>query len=275
MKHIEQISSITGIDTHAHIFRTDLPLTSNRRYAPEYNALPENYLEKLDHHGLSHGVLIQPSFLGTDNSYIISAVKNNIDRLRGIVVVNKTISDEEIDEMNASGIVGVRFNLIGKEIEDYSTPEWQHFFKKLAKRNWTVEIHRSIEDMDKILPPILKSGIEVVVDHFARTDESLDINNPSHSKFLSMLEEHPIWIKLSATYRTKSTIEQAKNMVDTLRKAYGHSDRLLWGSDWPHTQFESEINYEQQYRIMQAILPDEKEREKILVKNPVSCFNLI
>ncbi|MNJ55364.1 hypothetical protein D3C77_508490 [compost metagenome] len=55
--------ALTGVDTHAHIFRHDLPMVPNRRYSPHYDALVEQYLDHLDRNGLSHGVLIQPSFL--------------------------------------------------------------------------------------------------------------------------------------------------------------------------------------------------------------------
>lgn len=57
-----------SIPTHAHVFARDLPLTSDRRYAPAYDATIDDYLGMLDRNGMSHGVLVQPSFLGTDNS---------------------------------------------------------------------------------------------------------------------------------------------------------------------------------------------------------------
>ena len=44
---------ISGIDTHAHIFRQDLPMVAGRRYSPDYDALIEQYLAHLDRHGLS------------------------------------------------------------------------------------------------------------------------------------------------------------------------------------------------------------------------------
>jgi predicted TIM-barrel fold metal-dependent hydrolase len=67
--------SITGIDSHAHVFSRDLHLIGARRYTPEYDATLGQYLEHLQTHGLSHGVLVQPSFLGTDNSYLLAALK--------------------------------------------------------------------------------------------------------------------------------------------------------------------------------------------------------
>lgn len=112
--------AITGIDTHAHIFRQDLPMVANRRYSPHYDALVEQYLAHLDAHGLSHGVLIQPSFLGTDNGFMVEALRLHPERLRGVAVVDVAITDAELDALAAAGVVGIRLNLIGKELQDYT-----------------------------------------------------------------------------------------------------------------------------------------------------------
>ena len=61
------------IDTHAHVFERGLPLARHRRYVPDYDAPLDAYLNQLDRHGVSHGVLVQPSFLGTDCGYLLAA----------------------------------------------------------------------------------------------------------------------------------------------------------------------------------------------------------
>ena len=66
---------ITGIDAHAHVFSRALNLAATRRYTPGYDAMLAQYLTHLQNHGLSHGVLVQPSFLGTDNSYLLAALQ--------------------------------------------------------------------------------------------------------------------------------------------------------------------------------------------------------
>lgn len=265
---------VTGIDTHAHIFRTDLPMIEERRYAPDYNALASDFLLKLDAHGISHGILVQPSFLGTDNSFMLDALQKYPKRLRGIAVVDNSISETELDELNELGVVGARLNLIQRPLEDYASTEWQAFFGKLARRNWLVEIQKEIDGLGDILPPILASGVSVIVDHFGRPTEGIDSTNAKHQAFLSLLKDAPIWTKISAIYRTHSNLEQAKVMLDQLRIAYGQSDRFLWGSDWPNTQFEQQTQYEDQFSIMQSLFADPAERQKVLIDNPMTCFQL-
>ncbi|MGO2356159.1 MAG: amidohydrolase family protein [Marinomonas foliarum] len=265
--------TIKGIDTHAHIFRTDLPMTAERRYAPDYNALPEDFLTHLVGHRISHGVLVQPSFLGTDNSFMVRALRQHPEKLKGIAVVDPTISDSELDALDANGVVGIRLNLIKKPLENYTSPLWQTFLSKLAQRKWVVEIQREIDDLATFLPAILESGVEVVIDHFARTNEGIDPSNSAHQDFLDLLSSGaPVWTKVSAAYRCNADIEQAKEMLATLRSAYGHSDYFLWGSDWPNTQFEAQTDYTSQYNFMEALLPNMDERDKILISNPSKLF---
>jgi hypothetical protein len=81
-------NSLATVDTHAHIFQRGLKLASSVRYVPDYDAPLADYLRQLDANGLAKGVLVQPSFLGTDNSYLIAALRQQPVRLRGIVVVD-------------------------------------------------------------------------------------------------------------------------------------------------------------------------------------------
>ena len=67
----------------------------------------------LDAHGLSHGVLVQPSFLGTDNRYLLEALRGCPQRLRGVVMLEPTVSDAELQAMDALGVCGMRLNLVG------------------------------------------------------------------------------------------------------------------------------------------------------------------
>ena len=84
----------TGIDTHAHVFTQDMQMIEGRRYTPAYDALIADYSAMLDDNGLSHGVLVQISFLGTDNSYLLRTLRQEPARLRGIVVVDPGIRTE-------------------------------------------------------------------------------------------------------------------------------------------------------------------------------------
>jgi len=264
--------ALTGVDSHAHIFRQDLAMVSNRRYSPHYDALVEQYLDHLDCNGLSHGVLIQPSFLGTDNHFMLEALRRYPQRLRGVAVVDVNVSDTQLDEFAEAGVVGIRLNLIGKVLADYSTPAWAALFERLARRGWQVEIQRGIADVALVVPAIRACGVTVVIDHFGLPTGGVDVENPNHRAFLALLADPQVWLKLSAAYRSQSDPDQAARVLAQVREASGGIGRLVWGSDWPHTQFEQQTGYARQVAFIQGLLPDAGERAQVLMNNPAKLF---
>ena len=108
------MTAAPAIDGHAHVFRRDLKLSAGRRYARDCDAPLELYLEQLDQNDLSHGVLVQPSFLGTDNSCLVESLGRAGGRLRGVAVVEPTVAREELDRLARIGVVGIRLNLVGQ-----------------------------------------------------------------------------------------------------------------------------------------------------------------
>ena len=144
----------------------------------------------------------------------------------------------------------------------------------MARLGWSGEIQRGVEDLGEIVPQILQSGVAVVIDHFGLPDGEIDPANSDHRTLLSLLPSEAIWIKLSATYRSRSTPAQARRSIERLRDAYGHGDRLVWGSDWPHTRFEAHTDYDAQFSLMETLLPDAAERRKILIDNPARLFGI-
>lgn len=264
--------AFTGVDTHAHVFRQDLPMVANRRYSPRYNALVEQYLDQLDRHGFSHGVLIQPSFLGTDNLFMLDALRRYPQRLRGVAVVDVDVSEIQLDELAEAGVVGIRLNLIGKALADYSGPAWTALFQRLALRGWQVEIQRGIDDLALIVSAIRACGVTVVIDHFGLPTGGLNAGNPNHQAFLELLNDGGVWLKLSAAYRSQSDLAQASHALALVRDASGGLQRLVWGSDWPNTQFEQQTDYARQVAFLEGLLPDAAERAHVLKDNPAKLF---
>ena len=265
---------ITGIDSHAHVFTRDLPMPDRRRAPAGYDATPADYLRMLDVNGLSHGVLVQPSFLGTDNSYLVTALLEHPQRLRGIAVVDPTVSTEQLDSLQAAGVVGIRLNLIGLRAPDFSSSAWRALLWQIKQRDWQVEVHRSAGELRSVLDPLLGAGVNIVVDHFGRPSDKLGVDEPGFRYLLTLGATRRVWVKISAAYRNgpdgkgEATATAAMPM---LHSAFGTS-RLVWGSDWPHTLFEATADYATQRRLIDQWLPDAAERQAVLVDTPARLF---
>ncbi|MTJ81519.1 MAG: amidohydrolase family protein [Telmatospirillum sp.] len=229
------------VDCHAHVFTRDLPLVGDRRYAPAYDAGPGDYLSMLDALGSGRGVLVQPSFLGTDNSFLLAVLRRHPDRLRGIVVVAPDIAGADLRDMAAAGAVGVRLNLIGRQDPDLADPVWRRHLDRLAALGWQVEIQVEARRLPGLLPPLLDRGLAVVIDHFGKPDPDLGVRDPGFQALLAAGATGHVWVKLSAPYRNGPRGGAiAAAAIPMLRDHLG-LDHLVWGSDWPHTQFEGRV----------------------------------
>jgi len=257
-------AALPVIDTHAHVFHRGLKLASGRRYAPDYDAPLSLYLEQLDQNGTTNGVLVQPSFLGTDNSYLVDCLKQTGGRLRGIAVVDPAVSAVELGALDKAGIVGIRLNLVGQPLPDLAASEWKGLLAKVKAMGWQVEIQRNASDLAVLTPQLLDLGVTVVLDHYALPDPKLGVSDPGFQSVLELGATRNVWIKISAPYRNGPAGESfAKEAYPLLRNAYG-LDRLLWGSDWPHTQFEATQTYAKNRQFLDTLIVDERERAQVL-----------
>ncbi|MCY1440857.1 4-sulfomuconolactone hydrolase [compost metagenome] len=134
-----------------------------------------------------------------------------------------------------------------------------------------MEVQRCVDDLDSLVPVLLDSGVSVVIDHFGLPGQA-----PIASQsWLAQLGKAPLWVKLSAAYRSQSDLPRAQQLLAWLCEAAGGIDHLLWGSDWPHTQFEEQTDYAAQFAFFEALLPDPEERRQILVDNPARLFDFV
>lgn len=263
--------ALAGIatDTHAHVFTRSLPLSARRRYSVDYDATPDAYLAMLDANGMGRGVLIQPSFLGFDNSYMLAAVARAPDRLRGIAVLEHTTSAVELNRLARAGVVGVRLNLLGRRDPDLRGGPWQRHLAAIRRLGWQVEVQCEAVRLPRLLPHLLDADLPIVIDHFGRPDAAAGTGDPGFRYLLRTATSGRVYVKLSGAYRIGATL--ADRAAPMLRDAFGVS-RLLWGSDWPHTQYESVATAADARAALDRWVPRPAERRTILESNPAQLF---
>ncbi|KAB0517636.1 amidohydrolase family protein [Pseudomonas extremorientalis] len=267
--------SISGIDAHAHVFSQALTLAGERRYTPGYDATLADYLGHLHANGLSHGVLVQPSFLGTDNGYLLAALQQAPDQLRGVVVLERDIPHDALQAMARAGVVGVRLNLVGRALPDFAEPGWKVFFEHLVALGWHVELHREVADLPQLVRQLLPFGIKLVVDHFGRPDARLGVAQRNFAELLDLGLSGQLWLKVSGIYRLGGSpaqnLEFARQAMPLLQQSFG-LHRLVWGSDWPHTQHETSVDYPAVIEQRQALGWSTPVAQALLIDTPRALF---
>ena len=279
----------TVVDSHAHVFLKDMALAGTRRYAPGQDATPGDYLALLDAHGVTHGVLVQPSFLGTDNRYLLGVLHAHAQRLRGVVMLDPATDEAQLTALNAAGVVGVRLNLMGLPLPDLDAPRWQRFLARLKALDWHLELHRQAVDLPPLLDAALRTGCRIVVDHFGRPDAGQIQVNPGLAALLRRAASGRVWVKLSAAYRNglgarvaaaertpallQADAHAARACAGRLLAAFG-PERLVWGSDWPHTQHQQLTDYSASLAALADWVPDAAQRARILGATAAELFHI-
>ncbi len=85
-------------------------------------------------------------------------------------------------------------------------------------------------------------------------------------------DQQRLWVKLSAPYRT-TTNGSLRDHAGRLLELFGPG-RLLWGSDWPWTQYEEGMDFSRSLGWLEQWVPDRDSRDWILGETPARLFGL-
>lgn len=233
-------NTLPVVDCHFHVFDAGVAVAS-ARYRPPYAARLADWLCLVAETGDPYGVVVQTSFLGTDNTALLAALRAMPGRLRGVAVIDPSIGDAELAALDAAGVRGIRLNLYGdahwRRVE---TAPWRALFARIGALGWHVECHANNGDGAMMLGALDAAlgdePVPVVLDHFGRPGEA-GIGDAVFDTARAVRLRRPLWVKISAPYRL-ANMQDWPTLADKWREVAGE-DRLLWGSDWPWTNHEA------------------------------------
>ncbi len=299
----------TKADTHTHTWVRCYDATASggdadtsacapapRRYTPEGVMPSDRLLAEFDENDMDYGVLVQVSFMGTDNSYITDLVEEN-SHLRGVVVL--TNADGSLDESSFDaevlqryhdiGIRGIRLNLRGKNAEQMAvinaamdmetgTEGFKNLWNFIREHDWHIEAQQGGELWVDLIATLLKTDCRIVVDHFSRPDKALNLEDPGWLAVLEAGETGRVWMKVSASYRLGVSEDIMMEYAQQAKAHFG-INRLLWGSDYPYTgcrdmpmTCEDTQDYEVLFERLETWYPSETDQRAILQDNPAEVF---
>ena len=255
-------------DAHAHVFGPvdRYPYAADRLYTPPPVFL-QDYLAMHRAVGLERGVLVQTGLYGNDNSFIVDAIKANPRRLRGIALIGENVTDAALRHLAESGIRGFRVNRIAKT--GLSIEVARRLAERVKDLGWHVQFLLDVEDYPDLDRVLGSFATEVVIDHMGRPDPRRGVGAPGFQALIRLLRSGRGWAKLSAPYRTsrqEPPYDDLAPFAHALVEAA--SDRLVWGSDWPHVLLDTTMPNDGDLVDQIAIwVPDEDIRRRILVDN--------
>lgn len=227
-------------DCHAHIYEK-VAAIPGARYVPSAPAPLTKWLAHQQQRGIKGGVIVQVSFLGTDNSELCSALtKLDPRRFSGVAVVALDVSDDVLDQLALASVRGVRWNLVhGKEMPDLASKTVQAFFRKLRQYDLHLEIQLEGPRLAPVLARLTDQGVPIIVDHFGLPSDPVPNRDPMVMATKNLTDASSLYFKFSAHYRTPFDLtDHAHALLSKLEE-----NHVVWGSDWPHTQHETKTNF--------------------------------
>lgn len=275
-------------DCHVHVIgeRAAYAMVDARHYTPA--PAPVEQLEQhLTRIGFRRAVIVQPSVYGFDNRCLLDALSAMRGAARGIAVLPDDIGEAQLDALDAAGVRGIRLNAESAAERDPQALQRRliGWSQRLGARGWHIQIYAALDVVASVASSIQSLAVPVVLDHFAMIRPGMAPGDVRVGPILELLRQGAVYIKLSAPYRIceDSAADQTALLALVRRLTAINTSRLLWGSDWPHTNREpgKAAHETSVYRVIDPQhlrdallrwLPDAQLRQTILVDNPARLY---
>lgn len=273
-------------DCHTHVVgdARAWPMVADRHYTPGPASVSDlrQHLRRL---GLQRAVIVQPSFYGTDNGCLLAALEELQGAGRGVAVVDDAITDTGLRELHARGIRGLRVNVESAGIRDPRAlaAAFARWAGRIAPLGWHLQVYAAAPALAALAEVLAALEVPVVLDHFAMLPAGTPADDATAQRLLALVAGGGAYVKLSAPYRVQPAWPARD--VDALAQALlaAHPERLLWGSDWPHTNREPgkgplevsryrEIESADLRDTIERWLPSAALRRQVLVDNPARLY---
>ncbi|OHZ02705.1 amidohydrolase family protein [Salinicola sp. MIT1003] len=262
-------------DSHCHVFGPTgtFPYAEDARFRPG-EAPKEKLFALHDLLGIQRCVVVQSGCHGYDNRAIEDVVASRPGRYLGIALVPLTISHAEIARLAGSGIRGARFNFMPHLQKGADPDELMDFSTRIQAHGWHLQLHVHADLIEEMTPLLKKLPVDVVIDHMGRIDATGGIQQPAFQALLRLLDHEHVRVKVSGCERSSTqgppwvdAVPLARNLVERF------SDRVLWGTDWPHPNLGTEPPDDGRLvELIGEIAPTSALRQALLVDNPMSFY---
>ena len=191
----------------------------------------------------------------------------------------RTATDEEIADLTALGVRGVRVNFspVRKPEGGLSVavgPRLELLAKRLKPFGWHLDLLMPGWLIAELMPTLSKLDIDYSVAHMGLYPAKDGAKQPGFQQFLGLIGDGSkrVYPKLTGIYRfsTDPTFEDVKPFAAALFERV--PDQLIWGSDFPHLSFHDKVGTIMLYNTLGEWAPDAASLRRVLTDNPARLF---
>lgn len=233
------------IDAHVHVWPKtsgDYPLDakySESDVVPE-SFPPESILKLCETEFVRRVLLIQMSFFGFDNSYMLDCIQKRPKQFRGVAIIDHDRPDvaQKMADLKERGVRGFRLYANSQNVATWDGHQGiDTMFKTAAKTKQAIcllsdpEVLPAIDSMATKYP-----NTRIVIDHFSRIGMRGAVDTKDLDNLCKLSQHRKVYVKTSAFYalgEKKAPYLDLLPMIKRLRDAFT-ANRLMWGSDCPY-----------------------------------------
>jgi predicted TIM-barrel fold metal-dependent hydrolase len=225
------------VDAHVHAWTPrseQYPWQPLGNLAPEVPWTIEEQVAAMARVGIDRAVLVQMSWYGYDNRYLLDCARRYPGMFGIVGMVDPALPDvaERMDHLLGAGVRGFRLvPRLRPELPWYHARLWS-----AANERNTILTLLVGPEQGAAIEPVLGAypHVTVVIDHLARPDTENDPNRPLFRRLLALARYPNLYLKVSAFAAISHQPFPYADVAELLRQAwhaYG-PERLMWGSDY-------------------------------------------
>jgi len=223
-------------------------------------------------HGVEHALIVGPnSGYGFYNRCLLDALKHGAGKFKDLAVVRNDVSRDELQTLQAKGVIGVTFNAALFDTQAYvdTAPLLRHLHDLALWAGVQVQ-----HDQLVALRPPEDSGVHVMIDRCGRPDPTAGVAQAGFQALLKLADSGRTVVKLSSLLKSSLRPfphEDGWGYVQALLEAFTPAS-LVWGSDWPFLRAPERVDYGPLLDLFASLVPDREARRAILWDTPRRCF---
>jgi predicted TIM-barrel fold metal-dependent hydrolase len=252
------------IDAHVHVWTPDVekyPLAPGRKVEEMQPAsfTPEQLLAHAKPAGVGRIVLIQMSFYGFDNRYMLDTIARFPGVFSGVAVIDETAKPvDEMRRLKKLGVRGLRLAPRNRPVETWLDSDAMQAMWKCGAEDGMAMCHLVNPDALPSIDRMCKKFPEtpVVIDHFARVGVDGQFRDRDVDALCDLAKHKRTHVKVSAFYalgKKAAPYMDLGPMTKRLLAAYGR-ERLMWATDCPY-----QVNPGHTYADSVALVRDKLE----------------
>lgn len=259
-------------DSHCHVFgpADKFPYAPKGPYRPADS--PKEALEAMHRRmGIDRMVIVHPGAHGTDHAVTLDAIADDPENRRGVGIVDKTFTKEQLMALHVGGFRGARFSFLKHLGGGPDAETFDRVVDLIEPLGWHLVLHVTGDDLLAHAKRFAALSLPIVIDHMARVDAMLGVEQSAMQCLLDLAKQETCWIKISGGSRVAPPPFHAAIPIAQAILA-ATPDRCLWGSDFPHPNPKYHAEDAELVDLIPLYTSDPAVQHRLLVENPARLY---